>query len=122
LDGKKLTIYGDGTQTRDLLYVEDCARFVVNAGYSDKANGQIINAGLGQDISIKQLAKVIIKDNSQIQHVAHIHPQSEIQKLLCNYDKAKKLLNWEPKVGLAEGIARTEDWISKYRGVNRHGE
>lgn len=111
LAGKNLTIYGDGTQTRDLLYVEDCARFVTEAGYSDKVNGQIVNAGLGHDISINKLAKLIIKDNSKIQHVPHIHPQSEIRKLLCNYDKARKLLNWEPRVSLVEGIRRTEEWI-----------
>lgn len=111
LEGKTVQIYGDGTQTRDLLYVEDCARFVVEAGYSKKVNGEIVNAGIGRDVTINDLAKLIIKDESMIQHVKHIHPQSEIQKLLCNYEKAKDLLGWEPKVSLEEGIKRTEDWI-----------
>lgn len=111
LDGKVLNIYGDGTQTRDLLYVEDCANFVVTAGYSQQANGEIINAGTGRDIAINDLALLIAKDPAQIQHVKHIHPQSEIPKLLCNYEKAKKLLNWEPKVSLEEGIKRTSQWI-----------
>ena len=111
LDGKMLNIYGDGTQTRDLLYVEDCARFVVQAGYSDAANGEIINAGLGKDISINDLAKLIVNDESKIQHVAHIHPQSEIPKLLCNYQKAKKILGWEPITALEAGIRKTEEWI-----------
>jgi len=111
LTGAKLNIYGDGTQTRDLLYVEDCARFVVEAGYSDRTNGEIINAGLGRDISINDLAKLIVGDDSRIRHVPHIHPQSEIQKLLCNYGKAKALLGWEPRVSLEEGIRRTEAWI-----------
>jgi len=111
LDGTKLNIYGDGTQTRDLLYVEDCARFVVQAGYSEKVNGGIINAGLGQDISINELAKLVVGDASRIRHVPHIHPQSEIQKLLCNYEKTKRLLDWEPKVSLEEGIKKTEEWI-----------
>jgi len=111
LDGKELRIYGDGTQTRDLLYVEDCARFVVEAGYSDKVNGEIVNAGLGRDISINDLAKLIVDDESRIRHVEHIHPQSEIRKLLCNYGKAKRLLGWEPTVSLEEGIRRTEEWI-----------
>lgn len=111
LAGEILQIYGDGTQTRDLLYVEDCARFVVEAGYSDAVNGEIVNAGLGRDIAIKDLAKLVVGDETKIQHVTHIHPQSEIPKLLCNYDKAKRLLHWEPKVSLEEGIRRTEDWI-----------
>ncbi|WP_163537025.1 GDP-mannose 4,6-dehydratase [Gracilibacillus sp. YIM 98692] len=111
LAGKSLQIYGDGTQTRDLLYVEDCARFVVESGYSDKVNGEIINAGLGQDVSINQLAQLIVQDETRIKHVTHIHPQSEIPKLLCDYSKAKTLLDWEPKYSLEEGIQKTEEWI-----------
>lgn len=112
LAGKDLNIYGEGTQTRDLLYVEDCARFVVQAGYSNKVNGEIVNAGLGRDISVNDLAELIVQDKSRIHHVEHIHPQSEIQKLLCNYKKAHSLLDWEPAVSLEEGIRRTEQWIA----------
>lgn len=111
LAGESLSIYGDGTQTRDLLYVEDCARFVVQAGYSNEVNGQIVNAGLGKDITINELAKQIVKDENRIEHIEHIHPQSEIQKLLCNYEKANQLLGWKPEVSLEEGIRRTEEWI-----------
>lgn len=113
LDGEVLNIYGDGTQTRDLLFVDDCARFVVKAGYSDAVNGQIVNAGLGMDITINDLAKLVVGDEARIKHVEHIHPQSEIPKLLCNYEKAKNLLGWEPKVTLKEGIAKTEAWIKE---------
>ncbi|KRE97942.1 NAD-dependent dehydratase [Paenibacillus sp. Soil766] len=113
LAGKDVSIYGEGTQTRDLLFVEDCARFVVDAGFSDKVDGQIVNAGLGRDISVNDLALLIIGDSSRIKHVEHIHPQSEIQKLLCNYGKAKELLGWEPLVSLEEGIRRTEAWIQE---------
>lgn len=111
LAGETLHIYGEGTQTRDLLFVDDCADFVVQAGYSDQVNGEIVNAGLGRDISINELAELIVGEPSRIQHVEHIHPQSEIQKLLCNYEKARNLLGWEPKVSLEEGIRRTEEWI-----------
>lgn len=111
LAGKDLSIYGEGTQTRDLLFVEDCARFVVEAGFSDKVDGHIVNAGLGRDISVNDLALLIVGDSNRIKHVEHIHPQSEIQKLLCNYSKAKELLGWEPKISLEEGIRRTEEWI-----------
>ncbi|MBX0359446.1 dTDP-glucose 4,6-dehydratase [Halobacillus sp. Nhm2S1] len=111
LDGHPLCIYGEGTQTRDLLYVEDCANFVVQAGYKDEVNGEIVNAGLGQDISINKLAELIADDSSKVIHVEHIHPQSEISKLLCDYSKAKRLLGWEPSITLEEGIRRTEEWI-----------
>ncbi|AEE96758.1 dTDP-glucose 4,6-dehydratase [Mahella australiensis] len=113
LENQTLNIYGDGTQTRDLLYVEDCARFVVQTGYSDKANGHIINAGTGRDISVNDLAAIICPDKKRIKHVPHIHPQSEIQKLLCDYTKAKKLLDWQPEITLEKGIERTRQWIKK---------
>ncbi|RXT04458.1 dTDP-glucose 4,6-dehydratase [Ammoniphilus sp. CFH 90114] len=111
LKGDPLKIYGEGTQTRDLLYVEDCARFVVESGYSDQVNGEIVNAGLGRDISVNELADLISEGQVLIEHVPHIHPQSEIQKLLCNYQKAEKLLGWKPTVDLEEGIRRTREWI-----------
>lgn len=111
LKGEDLMIYGDGTQTRDLLYVEDCAKFVVVAGYSDKVNGQIVNAGLGRDISVNDLAALIAESEDSIQHVPHIHPQSEINKLLCDATKAWDTMGWGPKVTLEEGINKTEQWI-----------
>jgi len=106
-----LNIYGDGFQTRDLMYVEDCADFVVKAAYSDSVNGQILNAGSGEDISINDLAGTICEDPDRIMHVKHIHPQSEIAKLLCDYSKAKNLLGWEPKTKLKEGIQKTRNWM-----------
>ncbi len=113
LQGKILNVYGDGNQTRDLLYVTDCADFIVRAALSDKVNGEIINAGFGEDISINDLALMIAKDPKRIRHVKHHHPQSEIPKLVCDYSKAKKLLDWEPAISLAEGIRRTEIWIKE---------
>lgn len=116
LEGKKLNIYGDGTQTRDLLYVEDCAEFIIKSSFSDNAIGEIINAGFGKDISVNELALLITKDKTKIKHVKHIHPQSEIKKLLCDYTKAKKLLGWYPKVTLEEGLKKTEEFIKKEMG------
>jgi len=111
LHGETLNIFGDGTQTRDLLYVEDCANFLVSASFEDKAVGEIINAGLGEDISINDLAYLIVGDKDRIVHIKHHHPQAEIKKLLCDYSKAERLLNWRPKFSLEEGIEKTEGWI-----------
>ncbi|WP_276661640.1 dTDP-glucose 4,6-dehydratase [Syntrophomonas wolfei] len=111
LAGKELNIYGDGTQTRDLLYAEDCADFVIRAGMDKRANGQVLNAGLGRDISVNELARMIGGNAGNIRHVAHIHPQSEIQKLLCDYSKARELLDWQPWISLEEGLQRTREWM-----------
>ena len=84
LAGEPLRIYGDGTQTRDLLYVTDCARFVVDALFSDAVVGQVLNAGTGVDVSVNALAAAIESDPTRIEHVEHIHPQSEIAVLRCD--------------------------------------
>ena len=109
--GEPLKIFGDGTQTRDLLYATDCARFIVEGTFSDTAVGEVINAGTGSDISINELAELIASDGTEIEHVEHHHPQSEVQKLLCNPKRAKELLEWEPEVTLEEGVEQLRDWL-----------
>lgn len=111
VQGKPLKIFGDGTQTRDLLYATDCARFIVDGTFSDAAVGEVLNAGTGTDISINELAEVIASEGTEITHVEHHHPQSEVQKLLCDPSKAAELLDWEPRVSLEEGIDRLREWL-----------
>ncbi len=113
INNMKIKIFGDGTQTRDLLYVEDCAEFIVKASENEECIGEIINAGTGREISINNLAMLIVNDNNRIEHVNHHHPQSEILKLVCDNSKAKRILNWEPKTSLEEGISKLEQWIKE---------
>ncbi|HLY10843.1 MAG TPA: NAD-dependent epimerase/dehydratase family protein, partial [Planctomycetota bacterium] len=119
LSGQPLLVKGDGTQTRDLLYVEDCADFVVQTGLTDQADGEILNAGLGRDIAIRDLARLISDPKhggkgSPVQHVVHDHPQVEIAKLLCDNSRTERLMKWRPSVSLEEGIRRTRDWIREH--------
>jgi len=112
LEGQPLNIYGEGTQTRDLLFVEDCADFIFRAAMEPRSAGLILNAGLGEDITINELALLICGKPEQIKHIPHIHPQSEIQKLLCNYSRAAELLKWKPVTSLPTGTARTRTWLA----------
>lgn len=111
LESENLLVYGDGTQTRDLLYVEDCGDFIVKAAFCEDAIGEVINGGTGRDISINDLALMICRDETRIKHVPHHHPRSEIRKLVCDYSKAEKLLGWKPETPLEEGIKRTMKWM-----------
>lgn len=113
LKGKPLLVFGSGKQTQDLLYVEDCADFIIRAAFNKRAVGKIINAGSGKDISIKDLALMICGDMRKMKHLPHPHPQSEIQRLVCDYSKAKRILGWKPKVSLNEGIRMTKEWIKE---------
>ena len=110
--GEPLRIYGDGTQTRDLLYAADCARFVCDALLADGATGRILNAGTGADVSVNDLAAAVEPDPTRIVHVEHIHPQSEIAVLRCDSREAARTLGWRPEVTLADGIGRVRSWMA----------
>ena len=110
--GKPLCIYGDGTQTRDFLYVEDCAKFIYLSGIKEKAVGEVINAGSGRDVSIKDLAHKM-DASSKIEYLPHHHPQAEIKKMVCDSTKAEKLLGWEASVSMEKGLELTRNWITK---------
>jgi nucleoside-diphosphate-sugar epimerase len=117
LAGEPLLVKGDGAQTRDLLYVEDCARFVALAGQSAAGDGEVLNAGLGSDVSVRDLAALVADrgkggHGGPIRYVAHDHPQAEIPKLLCDPRKAARLLGWRAEVSLEEGLRRTREWLA----------
>ena len=112
LRGESLRIYGDGSQTRDLLYATDCARFVADTLLSDAATGRILNAGTGSDVSVNDLAAAIEPDPSRIVHVEHIHPQSEIAVLRADARQAERILGWRPEVPLDEGLRRVRTWMA----------
>ncbi|MBA2556905.1 MAG: GDP-mannose 4,6-dehydratase, partial [Chloroflexi bacterium] len=107
LAGRTLQVFGDGSQTRDLLYVEDCARFVCEALLCRAAEGRVLNAGTCRDVAIAELARMIQPDPRLIERVPHHHPQSEIPVLRCDARRAAELLGWRPQVRLEEGLART---------------
>ena len=108
-----IDIFGEGTQTRDFLYVEDCVDFIIKAAFNKKSIGEIFNVGFGKSISIKDLALMIINDEKKMKYVSHHHPQGEIMNLICDSSKAKNILNWEPKISLSEGLKKTEEWLKE---------
>lgn len=118
LNGEPLNIFGDGTQTRDLLYATDCARFIVDGTFCDAAIGETLNAGTGVDISINDLAGLIASEGTPIEHIEHHHPQSEVQTLRCDPSKAKEMLGWKAEVTLEEGVSRLRSWLREQGDSN----
>ena len=111
LEGRTIDIFGDGTQTRDLLYVRDCAEFVLRAARSEGARGEILNAGTGRDVPILELAELVGGSDVDVRRVSHPHPQAEIARLVCDHRKAERVLGWHPETSLEQGIAETKEWI-----------
>lgn len=103
-NGQEIIINGDGAQTRDFVFVSD----VVEALTAIAPKG-IFNLGSGKNISINDLAKKII-GNKKIK-ITHRPALVEQKDTLADTSKAKKLLNWEPKITLDEGLRLTTPHI-----------
>jgi len=117
LKGDKLKL-GDLTPTRDLNFVYDTVEGFLKMATVPEAIGEVINIGSGKEISIGDLAKKIMsligKDVPIVTEEIRKRPEkSEVQRLLADNSKAKKLLNWQPKYTIDEGLKITIDWISK---------
>jgi len=121
LSGQALQVFGDGSQTRDLLYVEDCAEFIVRAALSGRADGEVLNFGSGRDIAIEELARRIALMGGLVPIVKrpHPHPQAEIARLVCRPEKAARLLGIRPRIDLEQGLELTRGWMQSTRTRGR---
>ena len=104
----KVTIWGNGKESRDLLYVSDLVRFVDLAIKNQKNKFELYNVGLGKLISINDLVRKIIKFyDKKIKIKNDLSKQSLSTKVLLDCKKAKKEIKWTPKISLDEGIKKT---------------
>jgi len=104
--------------TRDFTYIEDVIDGFIKIAETDGIMGEVINLGSGFGLSIGELAKRIIfligKDVKIVPDSKRVRPpKSEVEKLIADNSKAMRLLHWEPKVSLDEGIKKTIKWIDK---------
>lgn len=115
IKNEPLTIYGTGKQSRDFTYVSDMIRAFLLMGSEKKAIGQAVNFGTGKDVSIKEIAKKIVELSKSSSEIVHVEKRtSEVDRLCCDYSKAKKLFGWEPKVSIDEGLKKNIDWARKH--------
>jgi UDP-glucose 4-epimerase len=100
-----IVIYGDGNQVRDFVHVQDVARANLLAMNYDKSSFEIFNIASGEEITINELARMIVDlTNSKSKIVYKENRQGDIYYSGANIDKAKKLLNFFPKVNLRQGL------------------
>lgn len=116
LSGKTQIRLGNLTPTRDLNYVKDIASGFITVGLHEKTIGDVYNIGSGREISIGELAQKIVdllgRQVEIVQDEQRVRPdKSEVERLLCNANKAKALTGWEPKYTLEEGLKETIEWI-----------
>lgn len=101
---------------RDFTFVEDTVDAFIRIAESDKTVGEVINIGSGTEISIGDLAEKIIKlvgrDVKVVSEESRVRPEkSEVGRLLCDGTKVRKLVGWEPKTSLEDGLKKTIQWI-----------
>jgi len=111
LKNEPLTIYGDGRQTRSFLYISDWLSGTWEL-LTGRYKGEIINIGSDREITIIDLAKKIISLlNSKSSIVFLQKRDDDPSRRAADIGKAKKVLKWEPKVNLDEGLIQTIEWF-----------
>jgi nucleoside-diphosphate-sugar epimerase len=113
-EGKQVKVTGDGNQMRGFTYVDDIARGVI-AGLQPLGY-EIINLGGHETITINELLAMIEKQLGRQALIEYIprHP-ADVDANWANVDKARKMLGWEPRVELAEGVPALVDWYQQNR-------
>lgn len=115
LQGKDITIYGTGDQTRSFCYCDDLIEGFVRMMNTDDSVTGPINLGNPREFTIKQLAELVIElTGSKSQIVYKPAAQDDPQQRKPVIDKAKAILNWEPTIQLKEGLMKT---IEYFKGI-----
>jgi len=112
LEGKPLTLFGDGSQTRSFCYVDDLIEGLYRLLFSSE--NMPVNIGNPAELSLKDLTKMILKLTKSKSKIVHEDlPEDDPKVRQPDITRAKTLLGWEPTVSLEEGLSRTIDWFRK---------
>jgi dTDP-glucose 4,6-dehydratase len=105
LEGKPLTVFGDGTQTRSFCYVDDLIRGLV--ALAESAEHLPVNLGNPAEFTLNELAEVVLRiTGSKSELVYEALPVDDPQVRQPDITRARQLLGWEPKIQLEEGLRR----------------
>jgi nucleoside-diphosphate-sugar epimerase len=116
LEGEDLEIHNDGSQIRAWCYIDDIVEAVLLCLQRDEAVGHAFNIGNPRSVcTVYDLARHIVRlagSASSLRFVSWPHPDVELR--VPNVDKARRLLGYEPRVDLEEGLVRTIEWYRRY--------
>ena len=109
LSKEPLQVYGNGKQTRCFTYIGDVVEAMIGLAFCEEASGRVFNIGSEEEISIKDLAKKIIKltgSSSEIEYISYEKAYGEgfedMKRRVPDISKIKRVIGWQPKVGLDE--------------------
>jgi nucleoside-diphosphate-sugar epimerase len=111
LENKPMTVYGDGSQTRSFCYVSDLVDGIMKLMFVDRASGEVVNLGNPEEFTMIELANTI-KEMTQSRSEIRFEPlpPDDPKKRKPDITKAKKLLAWEVKVPVDDGLRQTIDY------------
>jgi len=110
-------IFGDGLQTRDYTYIEDAIRAYDLLLKHDEPITEPINFGSGREVSILDLANMVIEFCGKEGNIKPIHVEpriGEVQRLIADVTKAQKILGWDSKYNFEEGLREFVQWYRNY--------
>lgn len=115
LHNEQPIIYGDGEQKRCFSFIGDVVNPIIEACFSDSANGQVINIGPDEEfITINELARIISKYMGWELNPIYVEARpQEVPDANCSADKARHLLKYKTSTSLEQGIGELVDWISR---------
>lgn len=121
VEGNEIEIYGDGSQLRDFVYVDDAADAFLRAGVSDACNGEVFNVGGQQPISHQELVRLLISiaGSGSVRHVEWPAAKKaiDIGSFYADSTKFRSAVGWAPQVSLADGLARTVAYYREHLAI-----
>ncbi len=125
LEGRELTIYGDGSQRRDFTYVDDAVRAFLLAAVREEASGEVYNLGSPEVVSLRELAELLVDVNGSGSLELVPFPADrkaiDIGDYYADFAKIERDLGWSPAIELREGIERSLAYY-RDRGAAYWGE
>ena len=125
LDGRAMTIFGDGSQTRDYVFVKDVARANLAAAERElppvgRVDARAFNVGTGIETSVVQLADALRRVAGSATPAEHAAARpGELARSAVKVDRARQLLGWQPTVRLEDGLAETFAYFQARRGARQ---
>jgi dTDP-glucose 4,6-dehydratase len=114
LADEPLTVHGDGTASRDWLYVDDDAEAIeaVIAADLDVVAGEVINVATGEDVPVSRIADLVLELLGKLGSLKAFVDErpGQVRRHLGSTQKAERLLGWTAQTSLEEGLERTVEW------------
>jgi len=114
LRNEPLTVHGDGMQTRSFTYVTDTINALIKILVNDNVKGEVLNIGGQNEVRIIDLAEMIIRLTGSSSKMIFTEARPDDPRRRCpDISKAKRLLGWEPKISLEDGLKYTIEWFRR---------